>query len=245
MEKEPGQDKKGKNSLKHISRDSTDPLKRTHALFRGRLLQARLDRIDGGIAQGPHGAAHQANEGGLPAGEGGLALALAGAALPADQRLLEVRVGGEVDGLVAALAQGGEGDAAVEGADALLLDHGVGGVRRVAVLGDVERVRHAVVLGLQPDLDHLHGRDDRDGLRHARREPRHERPRPRHRPRLLVRQELLVRLERREADRHLRHDAGQDRAEPLVEPQGRLAPHDLAPRLQEPALWRAWLPRPS
>lgn len=65
-------------------------------------------------------------------------------------------VGTEVDSLVGALPKGGEGDAAVQGTGAFFLDHGVEGVRCVAVLRDVERVGHGVVLGLEPDFDHFH-----------------------------------------------------------------------------------------
>lgn len=62
------------------------------------------------------------------------------------------------------LPQRGERDSAVQGPEAFFLDHGVEGVRGVPVLGNVERVRHAVVLGLQADLDHFHGRDDGHGF---------------------------------------------------------------------------------
>ena len=72
--------------------------------------------------------------------------------------------------MVGALPQRGQGDAAVESAGALLADDGVQAVRRVAVLWDVERVGHGVVLRLQADLDHLHGRHDGDGLGDAGRE---------------------------------------------------------------------------
>jgi hypothetical protein len=72
--------------------------------------------------------------------------------------------------LVGALPQRGQGDAAVQRAGALFPDDGVEAVRGVAVLGDVERVGHGVVLCLQADLDDLHGRHDGDGLGDAGRE---------------------------------------------------------------------------
>jgi hypothetical protein len=73
-------------------------------------------------------------------------------------------------GLVGALPQGGKRDAAVERAGAFFPDDSVQAVRRVAVLGHVERVGHGVVLCLQADLDDLHGRHDSDGLGDAGRE---------------------------------------------------------------------------
>lgn len=73
-------------------------------------------------------------------------------------------VGPEVDGLVGALAEGGEGDAAVEGAESFFFNHRVARVRGVAVFGDVERVGHGVVLGLKADFDDFHGGHDGDGL---------------------------------------------------------------------------------
>lgn len=80
------------------------------------------------------------------------------------QPLLEFGVGGEIDGLVGALAEGGQGDAAVEGADAFFVQDGEEAVHCVAVFGDVERVRERVVLGLEPDFDHFHRRHDGDGF---------------------------------------------------------------------------------
>ena len=53
--------------------------------------------------------------------------------------------------------------------------------------------------------------------------------------RLLVRKPPLVSLEAREADRHLGHDPGQDRAEALVERERRLAAHDERAGREEPA----------
>ena len=80
------------------------------------------------------------------------------------QKGFELRVGGEVDGLICALAEGGERDAAVEGAKAFFFDHGVGGVRGVAVFGDVEGVGHGVVLGLEADFDDFHRSNYGDGF---------------------------------------------------------------------------------
>ena len=79
----------------------------------------------------------------------------------------ELGVGGEVDGLVRALAEGGEGDTTVEGAQAFFFDDSVSGVRSVAVFWDIKRVSHGVVLGLEADFDDFHWGDDGDGFRDA------------------------------------------------------------------------------
>lgn len=194
-------------------------------------MQARLDGVDGCVAEGPHGARDEADDGGLPAGQV-LAVKLG---LPVHEPALKVRVGGKVDGLVGALAQGGEGDAAVEGAEPFLLDDGVEGVGGVAVLGDVERVGHGVALRLQADLDDLHRGDDGDGLGDAGGEAGEEDALARDDARLLVAEHLLVPLERGEADGHLGHDARQHGAEALVEGHGRLLLHNLDARLDEAA----------
>lgn len=227
-----------KDSPEHIPGNNGYPLQGADALLGRGLLQARLDGVDGRVAQGPHGAADEPNEGGLPAGQ---AVALE-VGLVGHEGLLEVGVGGEVDGLVGALAQGSETNTAVQRADALLLDDRIQRVRGVAVLGDVERVRQAVVLRLQPDLDDLHGRHHRHGLGHARRQPRQERRPPRHLARLLVRQHLLVGLERGEPDRHLGDNARHDGAEALVQAEGRLALDDVGAGEEEPALGGPWRP---
>lgn len=124
--------------LKHIPRNRRDPTNRRLARLTRRLLQARLDGVDGRVTKGAHGSRDEADDHGLVAGEfgvvvGGLVLLEEG---------FELRVGGEVDGLVGALAKGGQGDAAVEGAEAFFFDDGVGGVGGVAVFGDIEGVGH-------------------------------------------------------------------------------------------------------
>ncbi len=146
--------------LKHIPRDGRNATHGRLARYTRRLLEAGLDGIDRGVTQGPHGAADQADDHGLVAGELGVVVGR----LPALQAVLEVRVGGEVDRLVGPLAQGGQRHAAVEGAHAFFLEYGVQGVCGVAVFRDVERVGHAVVLRLQADLDYFHGRHDGDGF---------------------------------------------------------------------------------
>lgn len=159
--------------LEHLSSNERNSLERTHPLRRRRLLQPRLDRINGRITQRPHGAADQPNQRSLPTRQHATAAQLL--LLILQQRLLEVRIRREVHGLVTSLPQRGETHTPVKRAEPFLLHHGVQRVCRVAVLGHVERVGEGVVLGLQPDLDHLHGRDDRDGLGHARGEPGQER----------------------------------------------------------------------
>ena len=131
--------------------------------LRGHPLQSRLNRVNRRVAQRSHCAANQPDKHGLIPRQVRLALVRL-------QPGAGLRVRGEVDGLVAALAQCGQRDAAVQRADALLLHNRVQRVRRVAVLGDVERVRHRVVLSLQPDLDDFHWRHDGDSFGYAGRE---------------------------------------------------------------------------
>ena len=151
----------------HVARQVVDPRHGRLAELAGRLLQPRLDRIDGRIAQGPHGAADQANAHGLVARQlGVMVLRLRGL-----QQALQLRVRGEVDRLVGTLPQRGQRDAAVQRAGSFLLDDRVQGVRRVAVLRNVEGIGHRMMLRLQADLDHLHGRDHGDGFGNASRKP--------------------------------------------------------------------------
>ena len=64
------------------------------------------------------------------------------------QPLFQLGVGGEIDCLVGTLAEGSEGHAAVEGADAFFFQNGEESVHGIAVLGNVEGVGEGVVLGL-------------------------------------------------------------------------------------------------
>ena len=151
----------------HVSREHVDPPYGRLAGLAWVPLQPRLDGIDGRVAQGSHGAADQPNAHGLVARK----LLVLVFWLTVLQHGLELRVGGEVDGLVGALAEGRERHAAIQGSDPFFLDHGVERMRGVAVLRNVERVGHGVVLGLQTDLHHLHRCYDGDRLGDARREP--------------------------------------------------------------------------
>ncbi len=146
--------------LKHIPRNRRNPAHRRLPRLARRLLQARLDGVDGGVAEGPHGARDEADDHGLVAGQFGVVVG----GLVLLQEGFKLRVGGEVHSLVCALAEGGEGDAAVEGAEAFFSDDGVGGVGGVAVFGNVEGVGHGVVLGLEADFDDFHWGDDGDGF---------------------------------------------------------------------------------
>ena len=131
-------------------------------------LEPRLDGVDRGVGQRAHGAGYAAHGRGLVHGEfGGVVLGLVGA-----QERFEVFVGGEVDGLVCALAEGGEAHAAVEGPHAFFPHHHVEGVGGVAVFGDVEWVGHGVVLALKADFHDLHRGDDADGFGYAGEEAR-------------------------------------------------------------------------
>lgn len=203
------------------------------------LLQTSLDGIDGGVAQRAHGTRDKTDKGGLPAGQRGVCVL----GLPLLEPLLEVGVGGKVDGLVRALAESSEGDAAVEGAKALLLDDGVESVGGVSVLGNVHWVGHGVVLGLQTDLDDFHGGDDGNGLSDTGGETGKEDALAGDVAGGLVGQQLLVPLEGGEADGHLGDNARQDGAEALVQSKRRLLLDELNTRLDEAAAGCAGLAR--
>ena len=149
--------------LEHVPRNRRDSTHCCLPRLPRRLLQSRLDRVDRCIAQRTHGARDEADEHGLVRREFGVVIG----GLVLLQEGFELRVGGEVDGLIRTLAQGCEGDAAVEGAEAFFFDDGVGGMRGVAVFGDVEGVSHGVVLGLEADFDDFHRGDHRDGFGHT------------------------------------------------------------------------------
>lgn len=99
--------------LEHVARNARYPRPSARSDLGRRLLQSRLDGVDGRVAHGSHGSADEADDGGLPAGQVG-ALVLR---LELLEPLLEVGVCGEVDGLVASLSEGGERYSAVERAN--------------------------------------------------------------------------------------------------------------------------------
>lgn len=147
--------------------------------------------------------------------------------LEALSKVTELLVGGEVGGLVGGLAGGSEGNTAVEGREALLADDRVERVSSVVVAGLLEGVSQRVLLGLQTDLDDLHGVHNSDGLGGTGHETSNKDTLGRGVTSLLVGEPALVLLEAHETDGHLGHDTGNDRAETLVETQGRLAADDV------------------
>lgn len=198
--------------LEHIAADDRHPTPSRLPRFRRRLLQSRLDGVDGRVAQGPHGAADESNNGRLPRRD--LLVLVRG--LEILEPLLQLGVSGEIDRLVRALAERRERHPAVQRPNAFFLEDGIGGVRRVAVFGDVERVGHAVVLGLQADLDDFHRGDDADGFGDAGGEAGEKGALAGDLARGGVREELLVPFVRGEADGHFGHDTGDDGAEAFV-----------------------------
>jgi hypothetical protein len=66
--------------------------------------------------------------------------------------------------LVGSLSQGCEGDTTVQGAETLFLDNSEKSVRGAAVLGGVKGIGKTVMLGLQTNLNHLHGVDNGDSF---------------------------------------------------------------------------------
>lgn len=94
----------------HVPRDGPHPAPRRLPRCARGLLQARLDGVDRSVAQRTHGAAHEPDEHRLPARQVAAAVVCR---LEVLQPGLQPRVGGEIDGLVGALAEGGQRHAAV------------------------------------------------------------------------------------------------------------------------------------
>ena len=227
-----------RDALEHLTSDLGDALERGDAGLSGSLLESGLDGVDGSVGHGAHGAGNETDEGSLVRGEvSGLVLGL-----PLLEPILEVGVGGEVDGLVGALAEGGQGDTTVQGTETFLLNDGEESVAGVAVLGNVERVGHGVVLSLETNLDDLHGGDNSDGLSHTSGETSEEEGLAGNDTGLLVGKKLLVPLERSETDGHLGHDTGENGTETLVQTKGSLLLDDLNTGLDEATLGHTGLP---
>lgn len=159
--------------LEHISRNGPDATQGRFARGGGGLLQAGFDGVDGGVAEWAHGTADEADEECLVAGELTFRIRVLWVVLGGFIQLeglqpgFELAVGGEIDGLIGALTQGGQRYAPVERAEPFFLDDRIESVCGVAVFGDVERVGHGVVLGLEPDLDHFHRCDNGNAFRDA------------------------------------------------------------------------------
>ena len=149
--------------LEHITRNDPHTTDRRFPRLSRGFLQAGFYSVDGCVAEGAHGTADETDDGGLIAREFGGVVG----GLQVLKQLFEFGVGAEVHGLVCSLAEGGEGDAAVYGADAFFFQDGEHGVGGVAVFGYVEGVGHGMVLGLEPDFDDFHGSDDGDGFGHT------------------------------------------------------------------------------
>jgi hypothetical protein len=115
------------------------------------------------MGEGTDGTGDKTDDGGLVGGE----LRVGEFRLSALQSSLELGVCGEVGGLVGSLAQGCEGDTAVQDAETFFADDGEESVRGAAVLGGIEGVGQTVVLGLETDLDDFHGVNDGDGFGHT------------------------------------------------------------------------------
>ena len=96
----------------------------------------------------------------------------------------------------------------------------------VAVAGDVGGVGERVVLGLETDLDDLHGVHDEDGLSGTGTETGNEDGRA-GKLASLVGEPRLVDLERGETDSHLGDDTGDDGTETLVETERGLTGDNL------------------
>lgn len=219
-------------SLEHLTRDLGNSLERRLAGLSNALLESGLDGIDRGVGERTHGTGNETDEGGLVRGQV-LADVLG---LPLIEPLLEVAVSSEVDSLVGTLAESGQGNTTVERTETLLLDDSVERMGGVAVLGNVQRISHGVVLGLETNLDDLHGGDDGNGLGNTGSKTGEEGSLAGDNTGLLIGKELLVPLERGEADGHLGDDTGQDGTETLVETESGLLLDNLDTGLDEAAL---------
>lgn len=89
----------------HVTRDGTDPAPGCLPRCAGELLQARLDGVDGSVAQRTHGATHEPDEHRLPARQFAAAMVCR---LQILQPRLQARVGREVHGLIRTLAEGSQ-----------------------------------------------------------------------------------------------------------------------------------------
>lgn len=134
--------------LEHVTRNSPDPTQGRLARGGGRFLQPGFDGVNGSVAEWAHGAADEADEESLVAGELVLPRRVLSVVVGGFVRLeglqpdFELAVGSEIDRLVRPLAQGGQRHAPVERAGPFFLDDRIESVCGVAIFGDVERVGH-------------------------------------------------------------------------------------------------------
>lgn len=82
--------------LEHVTSNERDSAPCGVSGFRWRLLQARLDCVDGCVGEGTHGAGDQADESSLVGWKLGVGILW----LPFLEDGFEFGVGGEIDGLV-------------------------------------------------------------------------------------------------------------------------------------------------
>ncbi|KAI6766934.1 hypothetical protein HG531_011294 [Fusarium graminearum] len=195
-----------------------------------------LDSIDGSVTQRTHSTRHKTAQGGLVVGQVSVLILRLGLLQP----VLEVAVSSKVDSLVRTLPQSRQAHTAVQRTKTLFLNDGVERVSSVAVLGNIEGIRHGVVLRLKTDLDDLHGCHDADGFRNTGSQTSNKDTLAGHGARL-VGEELLVLFKRGEADGHLGDNSRKDSAETLVQAEGRLFCDDGGAGFQEAALRGSWL----
>ena len=93
-------------------------------------------------------------------------------------------------------------------------------------VGHLLRVHHRVELRLQTDLAHLHRRHHHNSLRCASAQTR-DKDALVIADSVLIGKLLLIKLERREADSHLRHDTRNHSSQALVERKWSLAANDV------------------
>lgn len=130
--------------FEHVPCDGRDPRHGALAGLSRGSLQPRLDRVDGRVREWTHSTRDKADDGGLVRRK--LLVFVLG--LYSLEECLQLRVCGEVRGLVCSLPQRCQGDTTVECTYALLPDNGEQSVGGTSVFGAVERIRKTVMLGL-------------------------------------------------------------------------------------------------
>jgi hypothetical protein len=107
-------------------------------------------------------------------------------------------------------------------------------------VGEIERIRHGVMLCLKTDLDNLHRRHDADSFRNTSGQTSDKDALARNST-TLVGEKLLVLFKRGESDSHFGNDAGENGSKTLVQTEGRLLCDDGGAGFDEAALRGSWL----
>lgn len=124
----------------------------------------------------------------------------------------------------------------VQRTNTLLPNHSKSTVRRVPVLGHIERIAHTVILRLQPNLDDLHRRHHGHSFRHTGRQTSQESAATRQLA-IGASEQLLVPFVAGETDGHFGDDAGGHGAETFVQGEETFLCSDLDTSTDETAFY--------